>query len=237
MFVEIGVLNGGSLFMWRDYFGTSARIIGVDMNPAAKKWEKDGFEIFIGNQAEPEFWQDFFSKVGTVDVILDDGGHTNEQQIVTCFHCIPHINDGGKVIVEDTHTSYFKSFGNPSRYSFMNYAFKIADAVNSRFPAAAEYGNGMEKFVASLGFYESIVSFNIDRSRCFVSAPTSNEGISSEAQDFRYQGSIADRLRQFIIGRIKIIKNIVWLKKALTFFYAISIRIRDRKLKKYFHRR
>ena len=44
-FVEIGVLNGGSLFMWRDYFGPQARIIGVDLNPEAKKWEKDGFEI------------------------------------------------------------------------------------------------------------------------------------------------------------------------------------------------
>ena len=31
-FVEIGVLGGGSLFMWRDYFGEKARIIGVDLN-------------------------------------------------------------------------------------------------------------------------------------------------------------------------------------------------------------
>ena len=31
-FVEIGVLHGGSLFMWRDYFGGSVRIIGVDLS-------------------------------------------------------------------------------------------------------------------------------------------------------------------------------------------------------------
>ena len=36
--------------MWRDYFGKDARIIGIDLNPEAKKWEKHGFEIFIGNQ-------------------------------------------------------------------------------------------------------------------------------------------------------------------------------------------
>ena len=47
-FVEIGILDGGSLFMWRDFFGNKARIIGVDLNPEAKKWEKEGFEIFIG---------------------------------------------------------------------------------------------------------------------------------------------------------------------------------------------
>ncbi len=38
-FVEIGVFNGGSLFMWRSYFGPEARIIGIDFNPEAKKWE------------------------------------------------------------------------------------------------------------------------------------------------------------------------------------------------------
>jgi hypothetical protein len=52
-FVEIGVLNGGSLFMWRNYFGSESRIIGVEFNPAAKKWEKDGFEIYIGSQSDP----------------------------------------------------------------------------------------------------------------------------------------------------------------------------------------
>lgn len=36
-FVEIGVLNGGSLFMWRNFFGPAARIIGVDLNPGAKQ--------------------------------------------------------------------------------------------------------------------------------------------------------------------------------------------------------
>ena len=36
-FVEVGILSGGSLFMWRDYFGENARIIGVELNPVAKK--------------------------------------------------------------------------------------------------------------------------------------------------------------------------------------------------------
>ena len=51
-FVEIGVLNGGSLFMWKDYFGEKARIIGIDNNSNAKYWEKYGFQIFIGNQSD-----------------------------------------------------------------------------------------------------------------------------------------------------------------------------------------
>ena len=39
-FVEIGVLSGGSLFMWRNYFGKDARIIGVELNPEAMNLKK-----------------------------------------------------------------------------------------------------------------------------------------------------------------------------------------------------
>ena len=34
--VEIGVASGGSLFMWKNYFGNKARIIGIDFNPGSK---------------------------------------------------------------------------------------------------------------------------------------------------------------------------------------------------------
>ena len=78
IFVEIGVLGGGSLFMWRDFFGEEARIIGIDLNPSAKKWEKDGFEIFIGSQSDTNFWNNFTSQVKVIDIVLDDGGHTYE---------------------------------------------------------------------------------------------------------------------------------------------------------------
>ena len=59
--VEIGVHNGGSLYMWQNYFGKKANIIGIDSNPNAKKFEKDGFKIFIGDQADKNFWDNFFS--------------------------------------------------------------------------------------------------------------------------------------------------------------------------------
>ena len=70
-FVEIGVLNGGSLFMWRDFFGPESRIIGIDLNPGAKKWESDGFEIHIGSQSDEKFWGELFPKIGEVDIVLD----------------------------------------------------------------------------------------------------------------------------------------------------------------------
>jgi len=170
-FVEIGVLSGGSLFMWKKYFGNNARIIGVELNPNAKKFEDYGFEIFIGNQSDPNFWNDFFKKTGNVDIILDDGGHTNYQQIITSSYCIPNINDNGIMAVEDVFHSYGLSYGakgffNPSKFSFINFCKKTIDDINFRFPGSKKFKFSLNKFVYSLEFFESIVAFKIDRSLC-----------------------------------------------------------------------
>ena len=61
-FVEIGVLSGGSLKMWKKYFGEGSRIIGIDLNPKAKNFENDEIEIFIGSQSDESFWENFFKK-------------------------------------------------------------------------------------------------------------------------------------------------------------------------------
>ena len=41
----IGILGGGSLFMWRDFLGKKAKVIGIEMNPNSKILEKSGFKI------------------------------------------------------------------------------------------------------------------------------------------------------------------------------------------------
>ena len=109
--------------MWRDFFGSKARIIGIDFNSTAKKWEKNGFEIFIGNQADPKFWKEFYKNIGKIDILVDDGGHTNNQQIQTLNESYINIKDGGIIVIEDTHSSYLKEFGNPSPYSFINFSY------------------------------------------------------------------------------------------------------------------
>jgi Methyltransferase domain len=196
-FVEVGIYNGGSLFMWREYFGPRARIIGIDLNPAARQWESDGFEIFIGSQSDPVFWRDFYTKVGKVDVLLDDGGHTNRQQIITVHESLPHINDGGVILVEDVHCSYMREFGNPSRFSFINLAKRIVDCVNSRSSALGRVRNDYEQRVYAVSFYESIVVLLVDSRRCFPGQFTSNGGISADREDFRLQGTPAAAVESF----------------------------------------
>ena len=187
-FVEVGVLNGGSLFMWREFFGPQVRIIGLDFNPLAKRWEEDGFEIHIGSQSNPEFWDTFYKSVGMIDVLLDDGGHTNEQQIVTTYHSIPFIND-------DIKKSLFK------------------------------------EAVYSVSFYDSIVSFSIDRKKCFISSWTSNNGQSFEAEDYRHHDSLARRTNEFLIKTFRVIGIKFSMGKLLN---AIEKPLVKKRLKKYF---
>jgi hypothetical protein len=240
-FVEIGVLNGGSLFMWRDFFGPEVRIIGVDFNPGAKKWQSEGFEIHIGDQSDILFWERFFADVGDVDVVLDDGGHTNEQQIVTTLQCVPRIRDGGLLLVEDVHTSYMKELGNPSRYSFINYAKRLVDGVNARFPNLALRGQALNRAIYSIGFYESIVCFRIDRRKCFVSSPTSNNALSVSAEDYRYRDSSFGyffALRERLAVRFASLKRIPSIRLAVRFVVGnvlgAQAKIRGLRMRKYF---
>jgi cephalosporin hydroxylase len=185
-FVEIGILNGGSLFAWKKYFGKNAKIIGIDLNPDAKKFEKYGFKIFIGDQADPKFWKNFFKKENSIDIVLDDGGHTNKQQIITTNSCIPNINDGGMLVIEDTHTSYQKGFNNPSKYSFINYSKKIIDDINYRFPKLGSFKNSLNNKIYSVEFFESIVCFHVNKNLCKTNILADNKKKSLNHRDFRY---------------------------------------------------
>jgi hypothetical protein len=99
--LEIGVYSGGSLDMWRNYFGPKATIYGVDIAPDCRVYENDGTKIFIGDQADRSFWRDFRRKVSTLDIVIDDGGHQPEQQIVSLEELLPFLRPGGVYFCED----------------------------------------------------------------------------------------------------------------------------------------
>jgi len=201
VFVEVGVKNGGSLSMWREFFGPSARIIGIDYNPSAAGMRERGFEICIADQSSSEFWERFFRDVGPIDVLLDDGGHTNKQQIVTVECALDHINDGGLILVEDTHTSYMRSYGNPSRYSFMNYAKMVADKIQVRaYPFKNAAPNRFSKVVHSIAFFESMVAFNINRELCCESnlVHSGKDALAASAEGSAISVSRGSPVRAFL---------------------------------------
>jgi hypothetical protein len=230
-FVEVGILGGGSLQMWKEFFGDKARIIGIDMHPEAKKLEKDGFEIFIGSQSDENFWNNFYRKVGKIDILLDDGGHQNKQQILTLSKSINNINDGGLIVVEDTHTSYMKKFGNPSKVSFISFAKHLIDKVNYRFLDSYKKKLKAERKIFSINFYESIVAFNINSKKTFL--PTHLKNIDNPVMDDTFDYGFNDNfpaIQNTIEKKYPKLKHIPVIKKIIRYlFYTKNffIRIKD----------
>lgn len=112
--LEIGIFSGGSLEMWKDYFGPKCRVYGVDIEEACKAYENDYTKVFVGDQADREFWKLFKKQVPTVDILIDDGGHQPEQQIVTLEEMLPHLSPDGVYLCEDVH-------GNLNRFAAFIY--------------------------------------------------------------------------------------------------------------------
>lgn len=213
-FLEVGVLNGGSLFMWREYFGSNARIIGVDLNPLAKRWEDFGFEIFIGDQSDLNFWINLINQVGTVDIVLDDGGHTYLQQIITVKSLIDYINEDGLIVVEDTHTSYMKNFGSKKGKTFIDWVFEIVNGINYRY---GDFNQAYEKKIYSVQFFNSMVSFRISSKKSIKSKSISNNNnyLTEPARDFRYGTKNKNFFFDKLISFVKKTKFLYFILKPL----------------------
>jgi len=158
--MEVGVSQGRSLQMWKDYFGPKAKIYGIDINPECKKLEEDQIEIFIGSQSDRIFLNNLKKQIPKLDILLDDGGHTMDQQIINFQEMFDHIKDNGIYFCEDCHTSYWKGFGGGYKKpnSFIEYTKDWIDALNawhSREPQLRI--NKFTESTFSLHYYDSIV--------------------------------------------------------------------------------
>jgi len=174
VFLEIGVSLGGSLKMWRSYFGDKARIVGIDINDYAKRFEADGFEIFVGDQAKPAFLRSVIGRIGLPDIIIDDGGHTSNQQIVSFQTLYPAMKDDAVYLVEDTHTSFETGYQDRlDGQTFLDFAKNSADKLSwvdfqkniERFKTPPEQRTGdlalpyFTRTTFGVSFYNGIVVF------------------------------------------------------------------------------
>lgn len=132
--LEIGVSKGGSLQMWKNYFGKKATIVGVDIDPNCKAFEEENILIEIGSQEDRRFLQSLVKKYGPFDIVLDDGGHTMKQQITSFEELFPAVNNGGVYLCEDCHTSYWRGHkgGVKRRGTFIEYMKDRIDDLNAQ---------------------------------------------------------------------------------------------------------
>jgi hypothetical protein len=159
-FLEIGVRNGGSLQLWRSYFGPAATIHGVDIDPRAQEMEAEGFHIHIGDQADPAFLARLRAEIPPLDVVVDDGGHHMHQLYASFQALYPHVVANGVYLCEDLHTCYMKSYGggyrNPA--SFLERSKGWIDQLNAWYSEdselrAAEFGRS----TGSMHYYDSVL--------------------------------------------------------------------------------
>jgi len=101
--LEIGIYAGGSLPMWRQYFGAQCHVYGIDIEPACKAYATEYITVSIGDQADRKFWQSL--NLPPIDIVIDDGGHQPEQMIVTLEETLPMMSPEGVYLCEDIHGS------------------------------------------------------------------------------------------------------------------------------------
>lgn len=158
--LEIGVCHGGSLELWRDFFGEGSCINGLDINPKCKEAESEQISVFIGDQADISFLEHVINTVGSLDIIIDDGGHTMNQQTTTFNYLFPKLSNGGLYVCEDLHTSYFsKNYkgGLRRKGTFIEYAKSLVDHIHHHYLKGGQ--TVIPQFIeniSSIHFYDSI---------------------------------------------------------------------------------
>lgn len=74
-----------------------------------------GATIVTGDQGDPNFLQNFIGSYGTdFDIIIDDGGHTMQQQMLSLQILWQAIAPGGLYFCEDLETSWMPEYGGES---------------------------------------------------------------------------------------------------------------------------
>jgi hypothetical protein len=157
--LEIGVYRGGGLKLLSHYLGPQARLVGIDIDRAARLAARP-MHVEIGDQADADFLKAVSDKHGPFDVIVDDGGHTMRQQVVSVETLFPLMADGGTYIVEDCHTSYWPEYSDqpPGDPTFLEWSKARMDDLHAyHFSTSRDLQRPWQTDLVGLHVYDSVV--------------------------------------------------------------------------------
>ena len=162
VFWEIGCGNGGSVQMWKRYFGPHAQIVGLDIKPRCKIFEEDQVAIRIGDQSDPVFLDKVLQEFGPPDIILDDGSHVMQHVVASFRHLYQRLDKNGVYMVEDLNTAYAERFGGGLRRegTFIELCKGLIDELNGQ---SAKLITPFTHSTLSMHFYDGMVA--IERGR------------------------------------------------------------------------
>lgn len=105
--LEIGVCDGGSMAMWREWF-THAEIWGIDVKPRVTAIK--GCHLVEGSATDARLLDGLFTE-GSLDVIIDDGSHEVADQLKSWVILWDKLVKGGVYVVEDLLPASITCFG------------------------------------------------------------------------------------------------------------------------------
>ncbi len=157
--LEIGLYKGGSIEMWQNYFGPQCIIVGIDIDPSTKVFANEKVFVELGDQENETFLKSIIDKYGPFDIIIDDGGHTMNQQITSLNLLWSAVKPGGIYLCEDTHTSYWSEYGGSYHEpnTFMEHSKLWVDKLNS-FHSRGTIQE--DRTLLGIHFYDSMVFFD-----------------------------------------------------------------------------
>ena len=95
-----GYTPGASIKAWRDFF-PNATIYAIDILEDVM-FEEDRIKTYVADQSSVESLKAFTDKVNvTFDLIIDDGSHDVEHQIISVHELSKSLKPGGIYIIED----------------------------------------------------------------------------------------------------------------------------------------
>lgn len=130
--LEIGVENGDSLRIWRDYF-KKANICGLDIKK--KNFTINNVEILCGDQSDHKFLDSVIEKYKKFDIIIDDGCHVSKYIINSFEYLFDYLSSDGLYVIEDLQTSYIPRYGGSrvnlnKKNTTMNFIKSLSDSIN-----------------------------------------------------------------------------------------------------------
>lgn len=98
--LEIGIKRGASLYMWEEFF-PNAQVFGIDNNP--KRLITAGrIKSFLADQLDAASLRKVAAVAdGLFDVIIDDGSHIPEHQLLAARTLLPSLASDGIYVIED----------------------------------------------------------------------------------------------------------------------------------------
>lgn len=160
--LEIGVYKGGSLAMWRRYFGPEAIIFGIDINPDCARFDGEDASVRIGSQDDPAFLRRVVEEMGGVDLVLDDGSHM-ARHIQTSFEVLfPLVSEGGIYAVEDLCTSYWRDFAGKTRLTrnFFDIVPKLIDDMHHWYHPYGQEVEATKDSLVGIHIHDSFMVFD-----------------------------------------------------------------------------